>query len=170
MDPEPGDKSIKVSRQDVSAVARSVGVVPGDVVMFHSSLSSMGTVVGGPDAVIDGLLDAVGPDGTVAAPTLCRSQPDRGNFVFDTWDRETRPCYVGLIPETLRCRPEAVRSDHATHSVAAIGARAVELTANHGGAGGGKGLSARRLSLRKAPGSVSQLGTWRTASSVSRFG
>jgi len=95
----------------------------------------MGTVVGGPNAVIDGLLDAVGSAGTVAAPTLCRSQPDRGNFVFDTWDRETTPCYVGLIPETLRSRPDAVRSDHATHSVAAIGSRASELTTGHGRAG-----------------------------------
>lgn len=135
MKPERGDKSIEVTQHDVAAAASSVGVVPGDVVMFHSSLSSMGTIIGGADAVIDGLLDAVGPDGTVTAPTLCRSQPDRGNFVFDSWDRETTPCYVGLISETLRCRPEAIRSDHATHSVAAIGARAAELTASHGGAG-----------------------------------
>ena len=135
MEPEVGDKSIEVTRDDVAAGLRSVGVEPGDVVMFHSSLSSLGAVVGGADAVIDGFLDAVGPAGTVAVPTLCKSQPERGNYVFETWDVGNTPCYVGAIPETLRQRPDAVRSDHATHSVAAIGARAVELTASHGAAG-----------------------------------
>ena len=58
MEPEPGDPSITVTRGDVTAGARAVGIVPGDTVMFHSSLSSMGAVEGGADAVIDGLLDA----------------------------------------------------------------------------------------------------------------
>jgi aminoglycoside 3-N-acetyltransferase len=42
---------------------------------------------------------------------------------------------VRHITETLRLRPEAVRSDHATHSVAAVGARAAELVAHHGASG-----------------------------------
>lgn len=135
MEPEHGDKRTRISHKDVAAAFRRVGVKTGDTVMLHSSLSSMGTVVGGADAVIDGMLDAVGPTGTVAAPTLCRSQPERGSYVFDTWDVETTPCYTGAVAETLRRRPESVRSDHATHSVAAIGARAVALTANHGASG-----------------------------------
>lgn len=132
LQPEAGDKSIRVVRADVAASFRSVGVVPGDVVMFHSSLSSMGTVVGGPGTVIDGALDGVGPEGTVAVPSLVRSESDKGDRVFETWDPQRTPCYVGAIPEALRVRPDAVRSDHATHSVAAIGARARELTADHG--------------------------------------
>ncbi len=135
MEPERGDKRVRVTRGDIANAARSIGISPGDVMLFHSSLSSMGTVVGGPNAVIDGFLDAVGPAGTVAAPTLCPSHPDKGNYVFDTWDAAATPCYVGAIPETLRRRPDSVRSDHATHSVAAIGARAVELTGSHGAGG-----------------------------------
>ena len=135
MKPEPGDKSIQVTRADVTAGLRSVGIVPGDTVMFHSSLSSMGTVVGGPDTVIDGFLDAVGPTGTVAVPTLCNWKPEEQRLVFPRWDPRTTPSYVGIISETFRKRPEAVRSDHATHSVAAIGARAAELTADHGAGG-----------------------------------
>jgi aminoglycoside 3-N-acetyltransferase len=38
---------------------------------------------------------------------------------------------AGRIPETFRQRPDAVRSLHPTHSVAAIGAEAVELTKDH---------------------------------------
>jgi len=135
MEPEKGDPSVRVTRDDVARAVAAVGVVPGDTVIFHSSLSSLGTVVGGPDAVIDGFLDAVGPTGTVAVPTLCNWAPGEQELVFDRWDPATTPSYVGRLTETLRRRPEAVRSDHATHSVAAIGAGATALCADHGAAG-----------------------------------
>ncbi|MEW6356095.1 MAG: AAC(3) family N-acetyltransferase [Planctomycetota bacterium] len=135
MKPEPGDKKIHVTRADVAAAAKAVGIVSGDVVFFHSSLSSMGTVDGGPGSVIDGFLDAVGPTGTVAVPALCNWQPEEQRLVFGRWDPKTTPSYVGKITEIFRHRPDAVRSNHATHSVAAIGARAKELTANHGASG-----------------------------------
>ncbi|MGI5820357.1 MAG: AAC(3) family N-acetyltransferase, partial [Armatimonadota bacterium] len=114
---------------------RAIGIEQGDTVFYHSSLSSMGTVAGGPDAVIDGFLEAVGPEGTVAVPTLCNWGQDEQHLVFECWDRATSPSYVGAITEALRRRPGAFRSDHATHSVAAIGARAEELTAGHGSGG-----------------------------------
>ena len=139
MEPERGDRSVRVTRQEVAAAARSVGILPGDTVMFHSALSSMGTVDGGPDTVIDGFLDAVDPAGTVAVPTLCNWKADEQHLVFPNWNIGTTPSYVGLITETFRQRPNAVRSNHATHSVAAIGARAAELTANHSAAGWRRG-------------------------------
>ena len=40
-----------------------------DVVLFHGSMKSLGAVQGGPEAVIDAFLVAVGPAGTLAAPT-----------------------------------------------------------------------------------------------------
>jgi aminoglycoside 3-N-acetyltransferase len=135
MRPESGDAKVTVTRRDVASALQTVGVVPGDVVVFHSSLSSMGIVVGGADAVIDGFLDAVGPDGTVAVPTLCNWEPKEQHLVFKRWDVRRSPSYVGVITEALRLRPEATRSNHATHSVAAIGARAAQLVADHGVAG-----------------------------------
>ena len=135
MQPEPGDPSVRLRRSDVAEAAAAVGIACGDTVMFHSSLSSMGTVLGGPNTLIDGLLDAVGPTGTVAVPTLCNWTAEGRPHVFTGWDPETSPSYVGRVTEVLRARPDAVRSDHATHSVAAVGHRAAELTANHGAAG-----------------------------------
>lgn len=151
MDPELGDKSMQVTRADAAAALKAVGGVPGDVVIFHSSLSSMGTVVGGPDTIIDGFLDAVGPEGTVAVPTLCRWPPGERHLTFDRWNPETTPSYVGLITETFRLRPDAVRSDHATHSIAAIGARADELTRDHGAAGPRPGPFGDRAFAAESP-------------------
>jgi aminoglycoside 3-N-acetyltransferase len=111
----------------------------------------MGTVVGGPDTVIDGFLDAVGPTGAVAVPTLCNWKPDEQHLVFPRWNPATSPSYVGLITETFRLRPGAVRSDHPTHSVAAIGARAVELTANHGAGGARPGPFGEKAFARESP-------------------
>jgi len=133
MKPEPGDKNVRVYRPDIAQALADVGVSSGDIVMVHSSLSSMGYVVGGAETVIDGMLDAVGPDGTVAVPTLCQKDKDRR---FETWDIRRSPSDVGAITETLRLRPEAMRSDHPTHSVAAIGARARDLTSAHRSTGG----------------------------------
>ncbi|HJN15827.1 MAG TPA: AAC(3) family N-acetyltransferase [Armatimonadota bacterium] len=135
MKPEPRDPNIRVTRADIADAVRAVGVVPGDTAIFHSSLSSMGTVVDGPVAVIDGFADAVGSAGTVAVPTLCPSKPEGDASAIERWDPETTPSYVGLITETLRARSGAFRSDHHTHSITAIGRRAVELTRDHGAAG-----------------------------------
>jgi aminoglycoside 3-N-acetyltransferase len=132
--PEVGDGAIRVMRSDVTAAVLGVGVVSGDTVMFHSSLSSMGTVVGGADTVIDGFLDAVGPGGTVAVPTLWLHETDPPIRPED-WDIETSPSYVGRVTEVFRRRPDSVRSDNLSHSVSAIGARAEELTRDHGKGG-----------------------------------
>ncbi len=130
MIPENGDKSVTVTAADVTAALADVGVRRGDCVLFHSSLSSMGRVVGGPNAVIDGFIQAVGPEGTVAAPTLWWHPADPPLRMED-WDIDASPSYVGLVSETFRTRPDSVRSDNPSHSVSAIGGCAVELTAAH---------------------------------------
>ncbi|NLO07141.1 MAG: AAC(3) family N-acetyltransferase [candidate division WS1 bacterium] len=135
MDPEMGNSSIVVHASDVAAAAAEVGITRGDTVFFHSSLSSMGHVEGGPNAVIDGFFEAVGPEGTVAVPTLCNWAPGEQHLVFERWDIANSPSFVGAITEAMRKRPDAIRSDHATHSVAAIGAGAEDLTAGHGSGG-----------------------------------
>ena len=44
-----------------------LGVAPGDIVMVHAACRSIGAVLGGPDAVITALREAVGPQGTLMA-------------------------------------------------------------------------------------------------------
>lgn len=106
----------------------TLGVTDGDILLFHSSLKSFGYIEGGADAVIDGALLAVGDRGTLAAPTLV--QRDFAN-AYKNWDKNRTPSDVGRITEVFRKRPEALRSDQATHSVAAIGPMAKFLTEGH---------------------------------------
>lgn len=121
-----------VTRQDIREAMERAGVEQGGILLFHSSLKSFGHVEGGADAVIDGMLDALGPEGTLVAPTLV--QRDFAN-AYRNWNKDTSPSDVGLISETLRLRKEACRSDQATHSCAAIGRLADELTRDHGTVG-----------------------------------
>jgi aminoglycoside 3-N-acetyltransferase len=105
MQPESGDKQISVTAEDVAAALHSVGIGAGDTVMFHSSLSSMGDVVGGPNTVIEGFLQAVGPEGTVACPSLWWT----GKENVADFDVDTSPSYPGIITETFRQRPDSLR-------------------------------------------------------------
>lgn len=99
----------------------------GDVLIVHSSLSSMGYVDGGPDTVIKALTSVLGEDGTLLFPA----------FTYGTVYKTLRfsikdtPVCVGKIPETFRNMSGVVRSMHPTHSVCAIGRYASEIVKNH---------------------------------------
>ncbi len=121
-----------VTFEDIVGALRQVQVGSGAVVYVHSSLSSMGYVQGGADAVVDAFLDVVGPEGTVCVPTIVYA----GQGPRPPFNVARSPSEVGRITETLRLRPEARRSDSPTHSVAAIGRQADEITSGHAGGEG----------------------------------
>jgi aminoglycoside 3-N-acetyltransferase len=108
----------------------SLGLESGDLVLVHSSLSKLGHVDGGSNTVIDSILEQIGPDGTMLVPTLTGSE-NLNKANPPVFDPETTPCWTGIIPETFRKRPEAKRSLHPTHSVAAIGPMADDLLKDH---------------------------------------
>lgn len=131
-----GERQATVSQADLVAGFRRLGLGAGLTAMVHSSLSAFGWVEGGAETVIRALLEVLGPDGALAMPTLC--QRDR-ELRFSTWDPTTSPSDVGRITEVFRLWPGAVRSDHATHSVAALGPLAADITAGHARAHGRPG-------------------------------
>jgi len=120
----------RVTRDEILHDLVKLGIKAGSSVLVHSSLSSIGNVVGGAESVIDALLAAVGPDGTVVFPTLTGDETD-GPEHPPHIDALHSPCWTGRIPETARLRPDALRSLHPTHSVAAIGAMKEEFTTGH---------------------------------------
>ncbi|NPV07094.1 MAG: AAC(3) family N-acetyltransferase [Anaerolineae bacterium] len=102
---------------------RAGGLSPGDSLIMHCSLSSLGHVEGGADTLIDAVLEAVSPGGTVMMPAL----PD----IYRPFDVRTSPSTAGLVSEVFWRRPDAFRSRHPSHSVAAIGPQARWLTEGH---------------------------------------
>lgn len=116
-----------INYKDISKALSSIGVGKGDICLFHSSFKSLGPVDGGADAVICGFEDAIGEEGTLVVPTLCSK--DFFNS-YKTWELD-KPSDVGYLTEYFRKLPGVVRSDQATHSVAARGRLAYELTYEH---------------------------------------
>ena len=53
---------------DLAADLRVLGVPAGGVLMVHSSLSSLGKVLGGAPAVVRAHLNVIGSDGTLVMP------------------------------------------------------------------------------------------------------
>jgi aminopeptidase-like protein/aminoglycoside N3'-acetyltransferase len=101
---------------------RELGVTKGDVLFIHSSYKSFGGVDGGPQAVIDALLDVIGLEGTLIMPTF--------NYDFlkgVAWDFRTTPSQMGVLTELVRTDPRAKRMHHAIYSMSAIGKRANEV-------------------------------------------
>jgi aminoglycoside 3-N-acetyltransferase len=130
-EPSPTEPRPAVSRAEVAQALARLGLRRGDVLLVHSALGRLGRVDGGPDAVIDALLAAVGPDGLVIMPTFtsCRVTPERPEP--EPYDPRATSCRsrTGIVPDTFWRRPGARRSLHPTHSLVAIGPRADEFAA-----------------------------------------
>ncbi|MGW5175087.1 aminoglycoside N(3)-acetyltransferase [Streptomyces sp. NPDC004082] len=145
--PIPPPTGPLVTRTDVAEQLRALGVRPGETLLAHSSLGSLGWVCGGAPAVVLGLLDALGPEGTLVVPTQTGDLSDPALWanppVPEEWwaaIRATMPPYdprvtpsrgVGVIPETVRTWPGALRSAHPQTSFAAVGPRAAQVIEGH---------------------------------------
>src|SRR5689334_15505508 len=106
--PTPPVTGPLVTRTMIAEHLRALGVRPGEILLVHSSLSSLGWVCGGPVAVVQGLLDALGPDGTLVVPTQTGSLTDpagwsRPPVPREWWDtiRATMPAYDPRITPSL---------------------------------------------------------------------
>lgn len=125
----------------------ALGLVAGQTVLVHSSMSKLGWVVGGAEAVIRALLRVVTPSGTLMMPTHTTNNTDPAMWnnppVPESWipiirehtpayDPATTPSrYMGAIAELLRTWPGAIRSAHPVASFAALGPNADFLMADH---------------------------------------
>ncbi|NLA83246.1 MAG: AAC(3) family N-acetyltransferase [Clostridiales bacterium] len=122
------DQTTIVKLDDIVRAYHECGVNEGDILLTHSSLKSFGYVEGGAETVIEAAEKAVGPTGTVVFPTLVQRDFDNA---YKNWDKDKSPSDVGYITEVFRLQSGSLRSDQATHSVAARGRLAYELTKGH---------------------------------------
>jgi aminoglycoside N3'-acetyltransferase len=124
----------KISKQRIVRDLNAMGVNKGDYLSLGISFKSIGFVTGGPEKLIDALLETVGPEGTIMMNTFTEffypTEVDLKmvDYVFDV---ESTSVNTGIIPETFRKRNDAVRSRHPIVSVAAIGRMAEFLTEDH---------------------------------------
>ncbi|MDF2996723.1 MAG: hypothetical protein K0R27_2360 [Xanthobacteraceae bacterium] len=140
MERAPGFHTRASLREDLERL----GIRAGDMVMVHAAMSRVGRLMSGPDAFIAALRDAVGERGTILAYTDWDGAYDElldgeGRVPAEWRDhvppfdpaasRATRD--NGILAEFIRTTPGARRSGNPGASVAAIGARAEWLTADH---------------------------------------
>jgi aminoglycoside 3-N-acetyltransferase len=126
---------------------RALGVPSGGVLMVHAAMSKLGYVIGSAQAVVEALLAAIGPDGTLVMPTFAGDRGDPEPWqnppVPEAWwpmFRSSMPAYdprvtptrmMGVVAETFRTWGGTLRSAHPSHSCAARGPQAEALVGEH---------------------------------------
>lgn len=126
---------------------RSLGIRAGDGVFVHASLRAVGQVVGGPRAVIEALVQAVGADGLTGMPGFSTDayfpvKMDRNacserdiqkieTAVLGFDSATSSASRNGAIAETFRSWPGTIRSQHPTTSICIWGREAQRYAAEH---------------------------------------
>jgi aminoglycoside 3-N-acetyltransferase len=126
------------TRRTLRADLETIGIVPGDAVLVHAALRSVGPVIGGADTVIGALRDAVGREGTILAYADWQGED---HILEEPSLRDDIPPFDpktsrairdnGAFPEMLRTTPGALRSASPGASCVAVGGRAEFFVADH---------------------------------------
>ena len=98
---------------------KPLGLAKGMTVLCHSFLPSLGRLITAPSVVVETLVERLGEDGVLVAPTFTYSY-----FRQQVYDVERSPSTVGVLGDLVRAWPSAVRSLDPNFSMAAIGNRA----------------------------------------------
>jgi aminoglycoside 3-N-acetyltransferase len=99
-----------VKKEDIILGLKQIGLKKGDIVLLHSSLSSLGHVDGGAHTVVEAFLELLDKTGTLVVPAF--HEP-------------------GAIPDLVKKYPEAICSVHPLAAVCAIGGSAEKICADH---------------------------------------
>lgn len=136
-----------VTVRSLVADLRAVGLPEGGVVLVHSSLRALGWVAGGAEAVVEALLTALGPEGTLVVPAFSTGRTDPANWrnppVPEAWwpvIRAETPPYdprvsstrqMGAVVDCVLRWPGTRRSAHPHLSFAAHGPLAQRVLDPH---------------------------------------
>ncbi|MDG1842658.1 MAG: AAC(3) family N-acetyltransferase [Crocinitomicaceae bacterium] len=123
-----------ITLQKVISDLKTCGIQPGDDLLVHSSLSSIGYVQNGAETVINALLKVVGEKGNLLMP----SSPNaflQLNYIqnLKVFDVLHTPSALGSITEIFRTKKGVLRSEHPTEPVCCYGPNSMDYTGTHFG-------------------------------------
>jgi aminoglycoside 3-N-acetyltransferase len=166
----PDDVDRLVTQSQLVDELKGLGVAAGQIVMVHASVKAVGRIMGGPNVIVQALLQTLTSAGALMMYVGWEDIPD---FVFDLPPAIQQEYYAehppfdppisravrdhGVLAEIVRGWPGAQRSLNPEASLAAIGAQAEWITRDHPlnyGYGAGSPLE----KLVEARGSVLMLG------------
>ena len=96
--------------KEIAEGLKALGLKKGSIVLLHSSFVSLGNVENGPQEVLKAFLSVIGKTGTLLVPVFGK---------------------LGILTEELKKIPGAVISSAPVGTLAAVGADAEELLADH---------------------------------------
>lgn len=111
----------EVSRAELAAQLRALGVRPGGVLLVHSSFRAVRPVEGGPAGLVQALRSALGPGGTLVMPSWTGS----GDEPFEAATTPAAPD-LGVVADTFWRLPGVLRSEH-PFAFAAAGPHAARI-------------------------------------------
>lgn len=120
---ETGQKGL--AQEEIRQGLVRIGLGPGNVVLVHSAMRTFGHIQGGAETVVEAFLELLGPSGTLVAPNFTFAHEAEEDPLIDP---ENDPSEMGIISETVRRHPRAIRSTGFRHSFSAIGPRAEVIT------------------------------------------
>ena len=136
-----------LTKDDLVRGLRKLGVTDEMIIEVHCAMHAFGYVIGGAQTVVDALLEAVGPDGTVVMTIQASDNTEPSFWIAppisrSLWKtvRETTPPYkpdetefrmMGSVVRNFNRRKGVLRSSHPCCAFAAYGKYAEIITKEH---------------------------------------
>lgn len=135
-----------ITKNDLVSMFKRMGIYKGMILYVQSDLEKCAYVNGGPQIIIDALIECVGYEGTIVTPSFTLSSVDPAcdrTYLFerDVFEeiRESKPAFhkkrtpseCGEFSRQLMCNEGVYRSNHPTHSILAWGKYAKLICDRH---------------------------------------
>lgn len=124
-----------------------LGIKSGDAIMVHASMKAMGWIAGGPQAVVEALMETVTSEGTIVMPAQSAENSEPSYWMMPPvpkdWHQPIRdqwPAFhpqltplrgMGKIADCFHRHPDTIRSMHPAHSFMAWGKHAEDWMSEH---------------------------------------
>ena len=129
------DNIDKVDFNRILKWLRQKGIEEGDILIVHSSYGELEKTGLSPDEIIDGLLELIGPSGTLAMPVIRRykdmnkAEKEGKDMSLQVFKYNVKKTMItsGMLPYTLMQRDNAVVSHHPFNPLCAVGPSAKDM-------------------------------------------